>query len=189
MITSPPVLINNYLSDKLIEAFPNMYSANKPPLFLPTTPSNINAIDNSNADQVFAVYDRMFRLRRSPFPHCKKEQLLYYFYKLNEDPEELFEVIQVVYDIMDRGDESAQDLNRWVQDNTDQSTKLLTFGSGRYQKQFKPVFFYETKIFQLEESRDIEAFGSTSSFVASKMIINYDYHVQDYGNVVRYQNI
>lgn len=187
-ITSPPVLINNYLIDKLQEALPDRYNPFNPPLFLPTSPASINAISSSNADEVFAIYDRMFRLRRSPFPHCKKEQLLYYFYKVNDDPEALFEVVQVVYDLMDRGDESAQDLNAWIQSKTDQSTKLITFGSGSSAKQFKPVFFYETKVFQLEESRDIEGFDSTATFFASKMIINYDYHVQNYGSYVRYQN-
>jgi hypothetical protein len=37
-------------------------------------------------EMVFAVYDRMLKMRRGPFPHIKYEQLLYYFYGMAGDP-------------------------------------------------------------------------------------------------------
>lgn len=177
MISSPPVIINQYLIEKLQEKLPNRFS--NAPLFLPTSPENINAISSSDAREVFAIYDRMFRLRRDPFPHIKKEQLLYYFYKVNDDPEALFETIQVVHDLMDRGDESAQDINAWIHSKAS-SSGVLQFGTGSGARQFKPVYFHEMKVFQLEEARDIEGFDSNTTFFASKIIINYDYHVQSY---------
>lgn len=178
MISYPPVIINEYLAEKVTERV----QFNGEFRFFPTRPTDINSVTEqfpAQSNDVFAVYDRMFRLRRDPFPHIKKEQILYYLYKKNSDPESLIETIQVIYDLMDRGDESAQDINAWINDKTN-SQGILQFGSGRGIRQFKPVFFHEMKVFQLEEARDIEAFDSNRTFSASKMIINYDYHVQNY---------
>lgn len=178
MISYPPVIINEYLAEKIPARLPGKFKSGL--RFFPTQPTNINSvISGPGANDVFAVYDRMFRLRRDPFPHIKKEQLLYYFYKMNEDPELLFETVQVAYDLLDRGDESAQEINSWISSKVN-SQGILEFGSGRGKRQFKPIFFHEMKVFQLEESRDIEAFGSVKTFVATKLIVNFDYHVQNY---------
>lgn len=176
MISNPPVIINQYLAEKVPERLPDRFSGQF--LFFPTSPTNINAVTTSDSTDVFAVYDRMFRLRRGPFPHVKKEQLLYYIYKVNDNPDALFEVVQVIHDLLDRGDESAQEINAWISSKV--SGGVLYFGSGRQVQAFKPIFFHEMKIFQLEEARDIEGFDSNTTFFASKLIVNYDYHVKDY---------
>lgn len=114
-IAHPPVVINNYLAENIETALPNRFSGDM--RFFPTLPTDINALTEQfpeAADNVFAVYDRMFRLQRRNFPHIKQEQILYYFYKMAGDPEALIETIQTVYSLMDRNDESAQDLNSWV---------------------------------------------------------------------------
>lgn len=178
MISYPPVIINEYLAEKVAQRV----DFNGEFRFFPTRPTDINSVTEqfpAQANDVFAVYDRMFRLRRDPFPHVKKEQVLYYLYKKNGDPESLIETIQAIYDLMDRGDESAQEINSWSSSKTN-SQGILEFGSGRGKRQFKPIFFHEMKVFQLEEARDIEAFDSNRTFSASKIIINYDYHVQNY---------
>jgi hypothetical protein len=117
-IAHPPVLINRYLSEKIREYLPDRFNSDQDgPWFFPTSPTDINSLTEQfpeATENVFAVYDRMFRLRRTPFPHIKQEQILYYFYKMAGDPVDLIETIQVVYDLLDRGDESAQDVNSWI---------------------------------------------------------------------------
>jgi hypothetical protein len=179
MISYPPVILNEYLAEKVpqrVSGFQGDFN------FFTTKPTDINSLDEqfpSMSNDVFAVYDRMFRLRRDPFPHVKKEQILYYLYKKNNDPEALIESVQAIQDLFDRGDESAQEVNAWASSKTN-SQGILEFGSGRGKRQFKPIYFHEMKVFQLEEARDIEAFDSNRTFTASKIIINYDYHTKDY---------
>lgn len=180
MITYPPVILNEYLAEKVPERLPGRYAG--PMRFFPTRPTTIDTLAENNlaeADDVYVVYDRLFRLRRRAFPHVKNEQLVYYLYKKNSDPESLIETVQVIYDLLDREDESGQEVNSWTASKVD-SNGILTFGSGLGQKSFKPVFFHEMKVFHLEEARYIVDHDSTQSFSASKIMINYDYHVQNY---------
>ena len=178
-ITYPPAIINEYLSEKVKERLPDRFSGAF--RFFPTMPTDINALTESfpeAASDVFAVYDRMLKMRRKPFPHIKCEQLLYYFYKMAGDPEALIETTQIVADLLDRGDESAQELNEWIASKV--VGGVLTFGTGSLAREFKPVFFHETKIYQLQETRDIVDFGTARTFAGNKIIIDYEYHTQDY---------
>lgn len=176
-ITYPPVLINEYLSEKVLQTIPDAYygSALR---FFPSLPTNIDSITEGfpeASNDVFAVYDRMLKLRRSAFPHIKGEQLLYYFYKTNQNPEALFETMQIVADLLDREDESAEELNAWV------SSKIvdgvITIGTGSLAREFNPVYFHSLKVFQLEEARDVANFQTARSYAASKVIIDYTYHI------------
>jgi hypothetical protein len=177
-IAYPPVIINEYLSEKVVERLPERFSG--PLRFFPTQPTDPMSLAESfpeDAADVFGVYDRMFKLRRKPFPHIKCEQLLYYFYKQNNDPEGLIETSQVIQDLLDRGDESAQEINNWIRTHPNFEDGVITFGTGALAREFKPVFFHELKIFQLEEARDIVNFNSARSLSASKIIIDYEYHL------------
>lgn len=179
-ITYPPVLINEYLAEKVVERLPGRFNGGFK--FFPTMPTDINSFVKTNpamAKDVFGVYDRMFRLNRQAFPHVKCEQVMLYLYKMNSDPEALFEVIQVIHDMLDRKDESAQELNAWISSKVN-AQGLVVLGTGRMQRTFKPVFFHELNIFSLEEARDIVAQQSARTYTAAKLIINYDYHVKDY---------
>jgi hypothetical protein len=61
-----------------------------------------------------AVFDRMFKMRRRAFPHIKCEQLsVLLLQNLRRNPE-LYETQQLMQDLLDRGDESAQELNSWI---------------------------------------------------------------------------
>ncbi len=195
-IAHPPVFINAYLAEKISESLPDRFSDAM--RFFPTQPTDINALTEqfpAAADNVFAVYDRMFRLRRTPFPHIKQEQLLYYFYKMSGDPEALIETIAVVYDLLDRGDESAQEVNSWIATKWEDQGKpeiTITKQNSRYSgaesqeetfsiiflngKEFLLPFFHSFKIFQLEEARDIISFGTARTYAGNKLIINYDWH-------------
>jgi len=178
-ITYPPVIINEYLSEKIGQVLPDRFAGSL--RFFPTLPTDLDALTEGfpeASEDVFAVYDRMFKMRRKPFPHIKCEQLLYYFYKTAGDPEALIETSQVVQDLLDRGDESAEEINKWIASKAVDG--ILTFGTGPLAREFKPVRFHEFKIFQLEETRDIVDFGTARTYAGNKIIIDYEYHTQDY---------
>jgi hypothetical protein len=189
-INYPPVFINEYLSDKIPPSLPNRFSSTL--MFFPTLPTNLEEMTETfpdAANDVFAVYDRMFKLRRTPFPYIKCEQLLYYFYKTSGDPVALIETSQRVQDLLDRGDDSAKDLNSWIAGLwVSQGGETLTetdIVTGQQVKKdivtfsgtdFYLPYFHETRIFQLEETRDIVDFGTARTYAGNKIIIDYDWH-------------
>jgi hypothetical protein len=120
----------------------------------------------------------MLKMRPGPFPHIKREQVIYYFYKTNSDPEALIETTQIVADLLDRGDESGQEINEWLQKKV--VNGVVPFGSGSLQREFKPVYFHYLKVFQLQETRDIIDFGTARTYAGNKIIIDYCYHTKDY---------
>jgi len=186
----PPVFINEYLSDKIPPSLPDTFASALN--FFPTTPTNLEELTEQfpeAAGDVFAVYDRAFKLRRTPFPYIKCEQLLYYFYKTSESIVGLIETTQRVQDLLDRGDDSAKDLNGWIASlwvsqgrNTLTETDIVT---GRQVERdivdfsgtdFYLPYFHEIRIFQLEETRDIIDFGTARTYAGNKIIIDYDWH-------------
>jgi hypothetical protein len=168
---NPAQFINGYLIDRL-----SNYGFGSVPFF-PTTPSSIDQLTGSlvsqNTSGLFAVYDRMFKLRRGPFPHIKTEQLLYYFYGTATNAiGTLIEVSQVMQDLLDGGDESAQELNAWCAEKQESNNPLVDNAG---QPLLLP-FFHEIKIYQLEESRDIIDFGTARTYAGNKIIIDYAWH-------------
>jgi hypothetical protein len=186
-IAHPPIIINEYLREKI-----DGYFGGGVIKFFPTGPTNIDDLTENfpdAVDDVFVVYDRMFRLRRQAFPHIKQEQVLYYFYKKANGMKELVETIQLVQDLMDRGDESAQEINSWLSQKwiaqgmpTATRNNIVTGNSETFDKitiageDFLLPYFHEFRIFQLEEARDIIDFGTARTWAGNKMIINYDWH-------------
>lgn len=180
-IYHPPTFINSYLSSKVKEYLPDRFSDAL--RFFPVAPTDIQQLTETfpeAAGDVFAVYDRMFRLRRGPFPHIKCEQLLYYFYKMSgDDPAALIETTELVLDLLDNGDESAQDLNSWISglpagpDLNGRPTKTLNGAN------FLLPYFHNIKVYQLEETRDIIDFGTARTYAGNKLIIDYDWHRTD----------
>ena len=166
LYNTPIVWINSYLQEKLqqdlgFDSIP----------FFPTSPSTIdNLTELFPEGGMMAVYDRMFRMRHKAFPHTKSEQLLYYFYKMAGDPEALIETTQVIYDLLDREDESAEEVNAWIQ------SKVVDGLVNINGKSFKPVSFHKFKVYQLQETRDIVNFGTARTYAGNKIIVDYDYH-------------
>jgi hypothetical protein len=184
VIDYPPVFINTYLSEKISESLPDYFDGSV--RFFPTQPSTIDALTEQSpedSDEPFAVYDRMFRMRRKAFPHIRTEQLLYYFYKTAGGIEPLVQTIQKVQDLLDNGDESAEDLNTWIGQKLQSSPgtivdgyQTVRFGAGANARDFYMPYFHETKIYQLEEARDIINFGTARTYAGNKVIIDYDWH-------------
>ena len=185
-IDYPPVFVNNYLAEKISESLPDYFGGNVK--FFPTQPTTIDTLTEEfpeASEEVFAVYDRMFRMRRGPFPHCRTEQILYYFYKTAGGVEALIETVQKVADLLDNGDESATDLNSWIankyydqgsQQDSSTAKSVVSFGD----KDFYLPYFHEFKIYQLEEARDIIDFGTARTYAGNKVIIEYVWHKSEY---------
>lgn len=160
-IYHPPTLINAYLAEKVDKHFNDGSTLR----FFPIHPTDIDSLTETFPDGGgrFAVYDRMFRMRRQAFPHIKCEQLLYYFYAFqSESVPSMIEVAQKVEDVLNNGDESAEELNAWVRDNPQEGSL--------------PVYFHNIKIYQLQETRDIIDFGTARTYAGNKIIVDYDWH-------------
>ena len=166
---TPVLWINRYLQSKITE----LTTLEDVPFF-PTGPSTLEALQNQfPAGGTMAVYDRMFRMRRGPFPHIKCEQVLYYFYYTADNTiENMIRVQEAVLRLMDRGDESAEDMNRWTKDNPINLTPNAQDPTWMTCK----FYFHNFKIYQLEEARDIVDFGTARTYAGNKIIIDYDYH-------------
>lgn len=171
-VNNPPALINAYLSEKVSEALPQYFNGKM--RFFPSMPVDINSLTDSFPEattDVFGIYDRMFRMRKRAFPHIKCEQVLYYLYKMSGDIEALIESTQIIYELMDREDETAIEINAWLRSKM--VNGVITIGD----KEFNPIHFHGFKMYQLQETRDVINFNTTRSFVGNKVIIEYDYHL------------
>lgn len=181
-IYHPPSFINAYLQEKIAisEGFAT-------PMF-PTTPTDMPTAgqgftmsqligDDPTVTYRFggaaAIYDRMFKMRRTPFPYIKCEQVLYYFYSMQEDAaSKLIKITQRVQDLLDNGDDSAQDLNKWAAQKQASATPLVDEAGV---KLLLP-FFHSIKVFQLQETRDVVDFATARTFVGNKIVVDYDWH-------------
>lgn len=171
-IAYAPIFINEYIKEKVSGLFSDQYALP----FFPTFPTDINGLTETfpHSSGTFAVFDRMFKYRRSPFPHIRSEQVLYYFYATqNDGPEQLIVISQQVYDLLDGQDESAQDLNEWIRSKLNPISGKFIASTG---EEFDPVFFHNLHVYHLQESRDIVDFGSARTFAGNKLIIDYEYH-------------
>lgn len=175
----PPAFINAYLQDKITEYFKGNpldgFSGDFTLPFFPTMPTDIEALTESfpSGEGKFAVYDRMFKMRRKPFPHIKSEQLLYYFYSSGTNPVPfLIETTQTIQDLLDGEDESAQDLNDWIAAKQASANPIVDDNGNKL-----PLpYFHRIRIYQLEETADIINFGTARTYAGNKIIIDYDWH-------------
>jgi len=167
-LNTPGLWVNTYLQEKI---FNNTDIAIP---FFPTLPNTLDDLteqwvtindERASYQGVVAVYDRLIRMRRSPFPHIKCEQLLYYFYATqNNVTESMIKIQEAVLRLMDRGDETAEDINVWARDHAPIGDMSCKF------------YFHNFKLYQLEEVRDLVDFGTARTYGGNKIIIDYDYH-------------
>lgn len=165
VLNTPAIWINKYLQSKLEPVF------GQPPQFFPTQPSTLDELTSSfPPGDIFATYDRMFKMNRTGFPHIKCEQMLYYFYAVGSTPElNVIKATETIFRLLDRGDESAQEVNDWC------SNRRVNLGGteGLVDNMF---YFHDFKVYQLEETRDIIDFGTARTYAGNKIIIDFDYH-------------
>jgi hypothetical protein len=118
---------------------------------------------------VMATWDRLIKMNRRGFPHIKCEQLLYYFYATAENTvENMIQVQEAVFRLMDRYDETAEELNNWC------SNRQVRLDDGTLID--NTFYFHNFKVYQLEETRDIIDFGTARTYGGNKIIIDFDYH-------------
>ena len=168
LIHHPPSIINKYLGAMVDQRFDSGTT-----YFFPTLPTDIDSLTQTfpQSNGLFGVYDRMFKMRRTPFPYVKCEQVLYYFYATGDSvkgwtpTEQMVHIQQMVSDLLDSGDDSAKDINEWASAN-----------EGLWSDESKPCFFHNFKIYQLEETRDIVDFATARTYAGNKIIVDYDWH-------------
>ena len=119
-----------------------------------------------------ATWDRLVKMQRKTFPHIRSEQIMYYFYATGDNPiEKMVQIQEEIIRLMDRGDESAQELNNWA------SNRQVNLGTIQRPDLIDNMFyFHDIKVYQLEESRDIIDFGTARTYGGNKIIVEYDYH-------------
>jgi hypothetical protein len=187
IVDHPPSFINAFLQQKLGADFGAI------PMF-PTVPTDMISMAEGfslqdlvegtrfNFNGNAAIYDRMLRMRRTTFPHIKSEQLLYYFNALTENAvPNLIRITQRIQDLLDRNDESAEDLNAWIlqtlnpQEDPETKRSIASIpGHGT----FYVPYFHNIKIYQLQETRDILDLATARTYAGNKIIIDYDWHAE-----------
>lgn len=173
----PISYINEYLSIQLSRYSDINMGKSEVPGFIPFFPAGqavsvseiYENLQLSESQKLPAVifYDRMIRLRSTVFPVGKREQVLYTVYG---DIENCSNIGSVIFQVLDREDYSAQDLNKWITEN---KTALLA-------KNY-PVktFFRSLRVFQADESQDLVDLDDYRRGSIHKYIVEYDYHLKD----------
>jgi hypothetical protein len=173
LLNTPVLWINKYLQAKLGQDLGYVIP------FFPPSPFNIDdltekwmVINNTNtptSDAVAATWDRLIKMNKTGFPHIKCEQIMYYFYGLGSDS--ILTMVQVqenVLRLMDRFDETAEELNAWC------ANRQIQLDDGSVIDNM--FYFHNFKVYQLEETRDIIDFGTARTYGGNKIIIDFDYH-------------
>jgi len=166
-LNTPVLWINKYLEDR-IPLLTNI----EVPLF-PSTPSILDDLTGSFPESgVMGTWDRLIKMNRKGFPHIKCEQIMYYFYAQASNPiETMVQVQEAVLRLMDRFDETAEEINNWC------SNRQINLGTVQNPDLIDNMFYFHNfKIYQLEETRDIIDFGTARTYGGNKIIIDFDYH-------------
>lgn len=173
IFNTPVLWINEYLKEKIgldsgigVPFFPS-----RPATIEELTDSWVTITPESTTEPqmlayagVMATWDRLVRMRRSPFPHIKQEQVLYYFYATENDVvENMVQVQEKVLRLMDREDETAKEINDWAKNKTIDGMSCK-------------FYFHRFRVYQLEEVRDIIDFGTARTYGGNKIIIDFEYH-------------
>jgi hypothetical protein len=167
LLNTPVLWINKYL-----EANIPLLSSIEVPLF-PSSPTALSDLQQSfPAGGVMGTWDRLIKMNRKGFPHIKCEQLLYYFYATAENSvENMIQIQEAVFRLMDRFDETAEEINNWC------SNRQVNIGTNANPNLIDSMFYFHNfKVYQLEETRDIIDFGTARTYGGNKIIIDFDYH-------------
>lgn len=163
-LNTPVLWINKYLEDKITEITDIEFP------FFPSSPSILDDLTGSfPSGGVMGTWDRLIKMNKKGFPHIKCEQILYYFYATAENNiENMIKIQEAVLRLMDRFDESAEEINNWCSNRQIRLSPTEVVDSMFY--------FHNFKVYQLEETRDIIDFGTARTYGGNKIIIDFDYH-------------
>ena len=160
----PVKALNGYFWDTMLRIEPTFATSYKgiTPIF-PLSDAASGAA--TWGDKPYIVYDRMIRFTREPFPYIKREHILYSLKAGEEDTMMWGAAMQY---ILDREDDSAQDINEWNRNR-----------SNPYH-----VYFHTTRAYQAgsaasatggAKSRDF----SNRPFYVTRFMVNCEYHLTD----------
>lgn len=162
----PPQLLNKYVLGQLeLHGLYTPYPRGFEPIITVQSTNIDDLFDELNPDPYpfLIVYDRLVRYKPSTFYRHKREQLIYTIHSLDES--KMLDVSRVIIEALDRQDASGQDVNQWLIENKD---RLGTLNHN--------VFFHSSRVFQVDETRDLVELGSIKFNYRGKLIIEYDYH-------------
>jgi hypothetical protein len=176
----PLLYINHYLHS-LLSSYTDINMAKNPNIdnYIPFVPAGITADLDAFYENLAATagfegtlpsvifYDRLLRLRNTPFYVGKREQALY---TIHATASQAYKIGLVISQVLDREDVSAQDINKWMHDNKED---LIAKGLPMR------VFFRSMKVFQVDESRDLLELQTFKGGTMHKYIVEYDYHLKD----------
>lgn len=182
LMAMPHVWINNFVAQELAKYEDCGVSAynvsNNIIPFFPATPTNVEQIYNEllagEDNPLLVSYDRMLRFRPDTLYIHKREQLMYYMYTGSVDT--LFNAGNIVSQLLDREDVSAQEVNKWM--NTKQNSNKPILGLDGNPLELN-IFFRNIKVYQASEARDLVQLGTVKTVSSNKYIIEYDYHIKD----------
>lgn len=106
----------------------------------------------------YVVYDTLFKMRGKPFYPVKKIQVMYFVRGTAED---VITWSNVIGHILDREDESAQDINNYLRDNEPDAG----------------IYFHKTRVLQIDMVNDQRQDLSVRQQYTSSMIIDLEYHI------------
>lgn len=163
-LTLPVKAINGYLWETMIRIEPTFVKTygKTVPIF-PISDASSGAA--SWEDKTYIVYDRMMKFTRQPFPYIKREHILYSV-KGNEEDNLLWG--SALQYILDRQDDSAQDINDWNRSRTNPYN----------------VYFHSTRAYQTGSSASATGGAQTRDFsnrpfYVTKFVVNCEYHLTD----------
>jgi hypothetical protein len=76
----------------------------------------------------------------------------------------MVQIQETVLRLMDREDETAQEINNWAK------------AKGAIDGMTCKFYFHKFRVYQLEEVRDIIDFGTARTYGGNKIIIDFEYH-------------
>jgi hypothetical protein len=161
--TLPAVVVNKYLwhtIKQLEPSFVKTYGSNIP--FFPLSDSASGA--KSWENKTYVIYDRMMKYTNNPFYPIKSESLIY---AVKGSEVQTLEWSMAIQYILDRQDDSAQDINNWNRSQTNPAN----------------IYFHSTRAFQsdsgavsgLSTARDF----SSRPFYITEFVIDLKYHFTD----------
>jgi hypothetical protein len=165
----PPTFINQYISEQL-KLFGILTGYEQMNPIFPSSPTSIEDVFKNYigapgvSDPILIQYERLAKLRTSPFYRKKREQTVYYLYCTNLS--KMNDSTRIIMTSLDREDSAGQDVNSFC---SKIATASLPFN----------VFFHNIRVYQSEENRELMNLISAKTIYVTKIIIEYDYHAKD----------
>jgi hypothetical protein len=164
--TYPATIVNGYLWDTMKEIDPSVSKGygNKIPFF-PITDAASGT--KSWENKAYFIYDRIIKMQRKSFYPMKQEHMLYY---LKGNEEKTIEWGMALQQILDRGDDAAEDINNW----------------NRRQESIGNVYFHSLCVDQINtgdmSSSMLTRDFSTRPYTITQFIVVAEYHyINEFG--------